>query len=653
MKVLKDNYYVREILNVLLNNEIISTKFLAEKLNISEKTARNKVDQVNLFLVESNLGKIEKKPRVGIYLVSNEEQKRKLSTICKCVETIHVGTDGEERQDEILKILFGLYPRESVTTQQLANKLFLSSPTVLKNLKVCEEWLSKFNVKISNERNRGFYLSGEESNYRIAFKNFVINDRKSDEIKKLISEFFVNVDINLIEKSIMETEKNWNYRFTDKSFYEIVIYCCLAYQRRNWFPPEELAEDDCEILERYNEYPFTLAIFEALKEKLNVSFSRGDIVFLATQILCSKFIEVDASDETMSIISKYDQKILQFTDELIETIGNVLEIELQDDKILKESLIFHLRPTIFRLKYGQLEKNPLVDFIKREYRTVFRAAWSTSIVFEKYFNLQVTEDELCYIVLYIQSAIERKNYRYKAVLLVDSNSGYAQLLREKIMKSIPEIGEIKTIAYHDFKIYEDKNAEIIISSHKLKESDNRVLVIEDILSENGMVILKNKIQKLKLNIVSKNTFEPICYQLFSPDLICMNEKLKTKEEVLTKLSNLLMKKGCVSPKFYDTVIERENKTTTSIGNGLALPHGAMSEVNDSYVAIAILDEPVAWDDEMVDVVFLLGFKMSTHQEIKRIQTFYKQFISLVDTEEKIKEIKNKENELDLFRYLIR
>ena len=54
----------------------------------------------------------------------------------------------------------------------------------------------------------------------------------------------------------------------------------------------------------------------------------------------------------------------------------------------------------------------------------------------------------------------------------------------------------------------------------------------------------------------------------------------------------------------------------------------------------------------MDVIFLLGFKMSTHEEIRRIQSFYKQYISLIETDEKVKIIRSKKSNLELYRYLI-
>ena len=95
----------------------------------------------------------------------------------------------------------------------------------------------------------------------------------------------------------METENEWNYKFTDDSFYEILIYCCLACQRKDFSIPIHIQQEDMEILERYNEYPFTVAIFQKLHERMHIMFSNEDILFLATQIMCSKFMGIDQPKE--------------------------------------------------------------------------------------------------------------------------------------------------------------------------------------------------------------------------------------------------------------------------------------------------------------------------------------------------------------------
>lgn len=654
MKSIKENYYVKAILKTLLQKNIVATSEIATVISLSEKATRNKIEHIQQYLIENDLGRIEKKPRVGIWLQASEVQKDKITKIVENTNNVSIGNDSKERLKETLRLLFKMLPRETITTQRLADELYLSTPTMLKVIKDCEVWLAPYHIAIVNERSRGYSLRYDETNYRIALKDYVTMDGDIEETRRNTQYFFSNIDIDLIKKAIIETENEWSYRFTDTSFYEILIYCCLAYQRKDIRIPSQIKFDDQEILERYNEYPFTIAIFKKLHEKMHVLFSNEDVLFLATQILCSKFIGVNSSDDVISNITKYDQKILDFIDEMLLSFSNILEVDLTKDEKLRESLIFHLRPTIFRLRYGSPQSNSLVNFIKSEYKRVFRAAWSISIMFEKHFNLQITEDELGYIVLYIQSALERRNQNYRAVLLAQSNLGHAQLLSERIRKTVPEITELNVLSYHDFKLFEQDAYDIIISSKELHEKDRRIVVIPNLLNESGISALRNFMDHLNVKTSEQiNPFEPICFQLFSPELMFVNEKFECKEDVLKHMCDRMEVKGYVTNRFYDTVMEREKATATSIGNKVALPHGAMSEVNESHVAIAILDHPIAWDEEeTVDVIFLLGFQMGTHEEIRRIQTFYKQYISIIETDEKVNVIRSKESGIALYRYLI-
>ena len=52
------------------------------------------------------------------------------------------------------------------------------------------------------------------------------------------------------------------------------------------------------------------------------------------------------------------------------------------------------------------------------------------------------------------------------------------------------------------------------------------------------------------------------------------------------LCNKLVDKGYVTKKYFKTVMERENMTPTSIGNGVAIPHGDTQEVNTAKIVIA-------------------------------------------------------------------
>lgn len=102
-----------------------------------------------------------------------------------------------------------------------------------------------------------------------------------------------------------------------------------------------------------------------------------------------------------------------------------------------------------------------------------------------------------------------------------------------------------------------------------------------------------------------------------------------------------------------TVLDREAFTPTSIGNGVAIPHGDQNEINEARVVIATLEKPILWDSESVDVIFLLVVKMTNDFEIRRTQAFYKQYIKLVGTDEQVNILRNFQTNVDFYKYLIK
>ena len=241
---------------------------------------------------------------------------------------------------ETLKIFFHLWPWQKITTQKLADQLYLSVPTVLKVLKECENWLDKYNMKLVNERGKGYCLKGEESSYRIALKNLIMEKKSVEEIKKNLDYFFTNINVDTMEKCIIRAENAWKNHFTDDSFYEILIYCCLAYKRKEFGYPlvGTYDKEELELLQKYNEYEFTIAIFKEVEDEFHVRFTEEDVLFLSIQILCSKFIGFSEENVTLGQVKKYDNKLLEFVDKLLEVIGNILEVDFSDDQKLKESL---------------------------------------------------------------------------------------------------------------------------------------------------------------------------------------------------------------------------------------------------------------------------------------------------------------------------
>ena len=402
MKRSKDKFYMKQIFDCILDGEIIATGKIAKEIGLSEKSVRNRLNELSDFLLENNLGEIQRKPRVGIWLEANENQKEEIQKALSD-EDLQVGNyDPRDRVNETLKIFFNLRPWQTMTTQKLSEKLFLSVPTMLKVLKECEEWLEVYHISLVNERGKGYRLKSEENEYRVALKNLIMMKKPGEEIKENIDYFFSNIDVSAIRKCIIQTENEWDYHFTDESFYEILIYCCIAYKRKELALPlvSDYFPKELKILKKYNEYAFTVAIFEKLEEVFHVHFLTEDVLFLSIQILCSKFIGISDVDVTLSQVKKYDNKLVDFVDRMLKVIRDILDVDLTSDEKVKESLIIHLRPTIFRLRYGTPQKNALIDFIKKNIRMYFVQAGRSVFCLKNIMDFRLQKMKLdisCYI----------------------------------------------------------------------------------------------------------------------------------------------------------------------------------------------------------------------------------------------------------------
>ncbi|MGD2174599.1 MAG: PTS sugar transporter subunit IIA [Candidatus Brocadiaceae bacterium] len=83
-----------------------------------------------------------------------------------------------------------------------------------------------------------------------------------------------------------------------------------------------------------------------------------------------------------------------------------------------------------------------------------------------------------------------------------------------------------------------------------------------------------------------------------------------KEEAIAELLELLVRAGRVTDRdgLLDALYEREDKGTTGIGGGVAIPHAKHPDVTGVELAVGVSDDGIdfdAADGELVYLVFLV------------------------------------------------
>ena len=379
-----------------------------------------------------------------------------------------------------------------------------------------------------------------------------------------------------------------------------------------------------------------------------------DTLLLTSMLLSARKIGNDGTENKRTNPSYFNQLLQQFVGEVISTIGNVLNDDLSEDKVLYDGLLMHMRSAIFRMKYGEEHPDNISKFVKIEYKQVYLATWSTSSLFESYYGVQITEDEISNIALYIQSALVRKTIPMKALLVSNSGMGSSQLMIDLIKKNIPEIVFVKAISEHDFKPFMCDRYDVVFTNINLKHSHDRMISIGQAPTDKDIFSIREAVTRIR-NSKGNMRFRAssICHQLFRAGYMLVHPAVNNKDELLRLMVNQLLESGDVSEDYLKNVMDRDKATTTAVGGGVAIPHGNNQAVNESRVVVAVLEKPIGWHEDMVDVVFLLALKMDTDLQKVCTQQFYKDFISLTENDEFMKQIRQVKTGLDLYQYFIK
>ena len=98
-------------------------------------------------------------------------------------------------------------------------------------------------------------------------------------------------------------------------------------------------------------------------------------------------------------------------------------------------------------------------------------------------------------------------------------------------------------------------------------------------------------------------------ELLTPNRVIANLKAGSKKQALHDLAKHASEiSGLHERAIFDVLLERERLGTTGVGNGIAIPHGKLSGMDQICGLFARLERPIDFDsidERPVDLIFLL------------------------------------------------
>jgi mannitol PTS system EIIA component len=107
--------------------------------------------------------------------------------------------------------------------------------------------------------------------------------------------------------------------------------------------------------------------------------------------------------------------------------------------------------------------------------------------------------------------------------------------------------------------------------------------------------------------------------ILSKDRISLQASAADKEMAIQMAGDLLVKSGCVLPEYVSGMLAREKSMSTSLGNGVAIPHGIYENrdhILKTGISVLQLKDGVDWgDDEKISLVIGIAAIGDEHVEV--------------------------------------
>lgn len=125
--------------------------------------------------------------------------------------------------------------------------------------------------------------------------------------------------------------------------------------------------------------------------------------------------------------------------------------------------------------------------------------------------------------------------------------------------------------------------------------------------------------------LSKSHMNRLVTGLIRPDLVFWKD-YEDKGEVISFLCSEIARHSTLPGDFESLVLAREEVGMTSFGNLVAIAHPIRAVGDENVVALAILENPIDWGGDDVQLVFLLTIGRG---KTKELQGFYRMMSRLI------------------------
>ena len=473
-----------ELLNILVEEQNFQTVAeLAEQVAVSSRTIHSDLQDTS-FLQLLHGAELIKKPNIGIRLHCTQKQRE---AIYRQLQKNRFETSVPlEKGNDLHTVLHMLLTyRDAIRMEDLADALYRSKSSLTTVLEEAERLAENYDCRLRKRSNYGLSLEGHEEDIRNLFYRFVdtlpmqgyqhndLDVRLPDALYEKMKMVFDVQMIRMIIPIVKSSEINLNTHYCDYDFGMLILKCCILLTRCQI---DRSVQKQTTISTDLQEYYVATIMKLKMEQTFHVSLPEEEIYYLERVILSTR------KQQNQEQFQELDSAML---DRFIYLVSERLNVDLSEDKQLKQNLCNHMKPAIRRMKYGISSENPLLEAIKTKYTEVYVAIMTTIDKIEEREHIYFDANELGFICLHIVGALNRsRNIRsIRCLLICDAGITFESYIKSMVETSFREIEIVNIIGSDEMKKETGHQHDLILNATTNRLHASNIINIDHLFTE--------------------------------------------------------------------------------------------------------------------------------------------------------------------------
>lgn len=585
------------LLNLFSNLDApVSLQVFTDQFHLSLRSIQTDIAEIKETIKEHGLYIENNKNCICMSITNQETANIFMNSIIQDYNLNQFFEDQSSRISYIISKL--LDSNDYLKSADLADEMYISRSQISNDIKLAKNMLSSYHLTLISKPYYGIKIIGKENDIR----NYIIQEKL--KIKNLVCDeithsFNSHEHIDDINNIVIKILTHSHYIISDIALQNLILHIVTAVNRIK--PGHLIHMDSLNISPVYaHVIEISKNILEKCADIYNFEFNDDEIFFLALNLYGKREFDKQEfiTDEINNLVFLGLYKIKE-----------IFGLDFTSNLNLRISLGLHILPLLTRINTNMQLRNIMTFNIKQKYTLAYDLAstfTNTIIPSDK----KILDDEIAYVALHFVNYIDENSPQKKKRMLIISSLRRSEtiLLQNNILRNFPSIKEVKIIPKNSLSTTNVNNYNVICTT------ENDIFINNNKIQKISYFFNDTDIKKIELLLDGFNGPKDIL-DCFSEDLFYYGDA-PSKNAVIKRLYEMAYKQGLADEKLYHSIMNHENVTSTYFGNYLAIPHPEIFLSETSFISVAILSKPILWDDEYVDIVFLVSIQKNNPNAFK-------------------------------------